>query len=457
MQVYDCEVRAVRWETISPGAKHAASKLIEITQAEPIVANALAEQLKKSGYSVSLVSQPQTQGAHVILTEGMTDRLMTDRHWAALVAARNARKTANAIILLQSSLADTGLEGLARTLRLEWPELKTSCWTLPPHALPQDAHMWLTSKTDDLWFDLEGQTSHPVLGPEISFRNIHDHAPQKSTTWLVTGGARGVTAACTVELARQAGGRFILAGRSALSSWPEGVPETNDIKSLRGMIASVSKERGEKRTLSDINKSASAALAGLEIRRTLSEIRKTGSEAEYIRMDTSDPASVRTSLDFISTRYDPVSGLIHGAGVIADRLVEDKSETELRYVFAPKADGLINLLNNLEQSHLRYIGLFSSASAFFGNRGQADYAMANSILANTGRTLSKSLPGARIKVFDWGPWEGGMVDDTLASHFKEQGIPLIPLAEGARIFATELLYAPREETELVIGTVWSPQ
>ncbi|OYW84806.1 MAG: hypothetical protein B7Z22_09875 [Hyphomonas sp. 32-62-5] len=130
-------------------------------------------------------------------------------------------------------------------------------------------------------------------------------------------------------------------------------------------------------------------------------------------------------------------------------------EAELRRVLATKAEGLFHILARIDRTALRHVGLFSSASAFFGNRGQSDYAMANAILANAGRALQAELPGGRVKVFDWGPWEGGMVDATLASHFKQQGVPLIPLAEGALIFAHELLAGDPADVELVVGTVWS--
>ena len=47
-----------------------------------------------------------------------------------------------------------------------------------------------------------------------------------------------------------------------------------------------------------------------------------------------------------------------------------------------------------------------------------------------------------------------MVDDTLAAHFAERGIPLIGLQEGAEIFAHHLLYGEREEVNLLIGDRW---
>lgn len=157
----------------------------------------------------------------------------------------------------------------------------------------------------------------------------------------------------------------------------------------------------------------------------------------------------------VQKTYGPITGWVHGAGVLADKLAVDKTEAELRRVFAPKVDGLVNILGALDPAKLMHVAFFSSAAAFFGNRGQSDYAMANALLASAGRSLASTHPSLRVKVFHWGPWAGGMVDAALAVHFEAQGIPLIPVAEGARIFAGELLGGDPAQVELVVGQAWA--
>lgn len=425
---------------------------MEVTLAEPAAAHALQAGLAAAGILATLVQAP-SGGAHTILfTEGLAATPMTARHWAALAASRSARRPGAQLIFLQTLSADSGLEGLARTLRREWPDVAAACWTLIENISGDVLAGWLAHGAEDLWLSPDGTARRAALGPFIAPRPIPLSAPG---LWLVTGGARGVTANCAIEVARQSGGTFLLAGRSAETPWPADVPETADLKSLRGLMASAAVNRGEKPSPAGIDKTARAAIAGMEIRATLAEIRAAGAEAHYLPMDTSDPVSVEAALATIRQRFGAITGLIHGAGVIADRLVEEKTEAEFRRVLATKAEGLFHILARIDRAALRHVGLFSSASAFFGNRGQSDYAMANAILANAGRALQAELPAAQVKVFDWGPWEGGMVDATLASHFKQQGVPLIPLTEGARIFAHELLAGDPADVELVVGTVWS--
>jgi len=445
-------VRAARWEAVVPAAARQIAGPVEVTDAEPSAAEALLAALSAAGIPATRVTSPSGTAGTVLFTEGLSDAPMTSRHWAALKAAREARASGPQLIFLQHLSADTGLEGFTRTLRREWPDVSAACWTLRGSVPGEAVSPWLGQASEDLWISPDATARRIVLGPMLSPRAL---APAGNSIWLVTGGARGVTAACAIELARQSGGTFILAGRSAETPWPAGIPETADLKTLRGLMASAAVKRGEKPAPAAIDKSARAALAGLEIRATLIQIMATGADARYLPMDTSDAGSVTATLATIHQRFGPITGLVHGAGVIADRLVEEKTEAELRRVFATKAEGLFHILSRLDRAGLRHVGLFSSASAFFGNRGQSDYAMANAILANAGRALRAELPAARVKVFDWGPWEGGMVDATLASHFREQGVPLIPLGEGARIFAHELLAGDPSDVELIVGTVWS--
>ncbi|MFN4102374.1 MAG: hypothetical protein ACK4GT_21650, partial [Pararhodobacter sp.] len=103
---------------------------------------------------------------------------------------------------------------------------------------------------------LQAEIGDPVSPAPLPCRN-------DAAVWLVTGGARGVTSACAIELAARAGGTFILAGRSPETPWPEGLPETGDLKQLRGLLARAASQRGEKLAPALIDKTARAALAGL--------------------------------------------------------------------------------------------------------------------------------------------------------------------------------------------------
>lgn len=424
--------------------------MIEVTAAAGDIADALTAQL--NGRKVEM---PSGTADVVILTEGLSRADTTERHWRVLEAARLARRAGARIVLVQAPVADTGLEGLSRTLRKEWPDTEVMTWTLSAASAPKIARDVAQALASGLG---EGSLQRGAVSEPVAGNLLAPRAPASlpaNPVWLITGGARGVTAACAIRLAADAGGTFLLAGRSAVTPWPQGLPDANDLKTLRGLMAVSAKASGEKLSPMALDKAARAALAGREIRETLSAISAAGGRAFYLQMDAGDPASVANSLASARETYGAITGLVHGAGVLADRLIMEKTEAELRSVFAPKVGGLQNILSVLDPAQLSHVALFSSAAAFFGNRGQADYAMANAILARTGQSIAQANSGAQVKVFHWGPWAGGMVDAALAGHFEAQGIPLIPIDEGARIFSSELLGGDRAQVELVVGEAWA--
>ncbi len=423
-----------------------------MTNANPDLAEAVAGALSDLGYDVRRVSQPSGSVDGAILTEGTASRSDDDRHWTALQAAKMARRNGGVIILMQTAELYSGLEGLSRTLRKEWPDTQTFAWTIPAGAEAQVVQGVQQGYADGI-ITSTGELLSAEAGVSIAPPSSVPKA--MPSVWLITGGARGVTAACAIELARIAGGTILLAGRSAETPWPADLLPTDDLKTLRGLLVERSRQTAQRVTPAEIDRTARNLLAGTEIRETLEAIRATGASAAYIPLDAGDSDAVAEVLRDAQQRFGAITGWVHGAGVLADKLAMDKTESELRRVFSPKVGGLMNILAAIDPLQLRHIAFFSSAAAFFGNKGQADYAMANALLASAGRSLAHSLPGVRVKVFHWGPWAGGMVDSTLAGHFEAQGIPLIPVDDGARIFACELLGGAQDQVELVVGEAWA--
>ena len=65
---------------------------------------------------------------------------------------------------------------------------------------------------------------------------------------------------------------------------------------------------------------ARQALAGQEIGETIAAIAAAGGTAHYAQLDLSDDAAVRAQVADMQARFGEITGLVHGAGVLADRL-----------------------------------------------------------------------------------------------------------------------------------------
>lgn len=151
------------------------------------------------------------------------------------------------------------------------------------------------------------------------------------------------------------------------------------------------------------------------------------------------------------SRYGPVRGVIHGAGVLADRRIEDKTREQFDAVFGTKVIGLRALLASTTDDPLRFLALFSSSTARFGRTGQCDYAAANEVLNVFARQFRHTKPDCRVVSFNWGPWDGGMVTPGLRSLFESEGVGVIPLADGARFFVSELCATDGPADVVVLG------
>ena len=240
-------------------------------------------------------------------------------------------------------------------------------------------------------------------------------------------------------------------GRSALRDWPDGLEETRDERALRGALARQAAASGEKLKPADLNAHARALLSGAEIRDTLDAIRTAGGNAIYIPTDVANRSALARAIAEAEARLGPITGLVHGAGVLADKLIREKTPEQLARVFGPKIDGLDALLSELDTSRLKTIAFFSSVAARYGNAGQSDYAMANELLNRMAWWLKASRPEMTVTSINWGPWDGGMVDDGLRAKFAEMGVALISRQAGANAFADAVLAGAACPVEIVAG------
>jgi len=269
---------------------------------------------------------------------------------------------------------------------------------------------------------------------------------------VVSGGGRGVTAAATIELARSTGSTFVLLGRSPLTDEPARYAAAVDDAALKQLLLAEATAAHDPVTPVQLDRRVGAVLANREIRATLNSIVDAGGRARYISVDITDAAAVHGALGIVRTENGPITGLIHGAGVLADRLITDKSAEQFASVFDTKVQGLRNLLDATANDDLAVLCLFSSIAARTGNVGQADYAMANEVL-NKVAVHERSRRGGTcvVKSLGWGPWAGGMVTPALEKHFQSMGVELIDLDVGARMLVDELSSPQTDQVEVLLG------
>ena len=76
-----------------------------------------------------------------------------------------------------------------------------------------------------------------------------------------------------------------------------------------------------------------------EIRDNLARMTEAGATVRYYSADVRDEAEFGRLLDELQERFGPLAGVIHGAGVIEDRLVRDKTPESFDRIFQTKVVG----------------------------------------------------------------------------------------------------------------------
>ena len=351
--------------------------------------------------------------------------------------------------------ATGGLAGLAKSAKHEWPEVHCKAIDLDP-ALGngQEAAALLV---DEILRGNSGEVGigasrRKTLSLETVALNPEELKSPPITSGelvVVTGGARGVTAEVAVALAEAYRPTLVLLGRSPVpETEPNWLAHLQDETEIKRALASRANGHGSPQLIGEQFRKLAA---NREIRQTIARIEAAGAKAVYIAADVRDSASLRQTLDRLRAEHGPIRGLVHGAGVLADRKIEDQTDEQFAGVIDTKVDGINALLEAVGPLEPRFIVLFSSTTARLGRKGQVAYAAANETLNKIAQRESRNRHTCRVVAINWGPWDGGMVTASLKPLFAAENVGLIPLAEGARYLVDELRSSAKEKpVEIVI-------
>lgn len=346
--------------------------------------------------------------------------------------------------------------GLLKTLRMEWAKVEGKAIDFDASLAPNQIaghiinELLLPGGRLEVGYP-EGQRTifHTVAAP------LNKATPQinPNSDWvvLVTGGAQGITAQILQEWLLP-GMTLIVVGRS-----PEPMAESTltagieDLGKLRQILLNQAKTAGKTVTPRQIEEQIKQLKRDRAIHHNLSQFRQAGASVFYESADVKSEAFGKL-IDNIYIRHGRLDAVIHGAGIIEDKLIVDKTKDSLQRVFDTKVDSSFTLYHHLRPDHLKFIVLFSSVAGRCGNRGQSDYGAANEVMNRLAWQMDRVWQNTRVVAINWGPWDtAGMASDQVKRQFRERGIIPIPLDAGCQFFREELLYGIKGETEVIAG------
>lgn len=326
------------------------------------------------------------------------------------------RDLSMAVVASESVAAEEGeapspsaaaLWGLVRTVAHEYPLWTTTGFDAPSSARIDEtlARTIVTSAGGDVFALRRGgwrrRTLVPINPGARSFKSARPGAV------VITGGLGAVGLAVAGELANRGYRSLVLASRGG-----------------------VERDAGRRRAVLDLEASGVRVLTPT--------------------LDAADRESVARMLAEARARFGGVVGVVHAAGLLADRLLRTTTEADLESVLRPKAVAAVHLDELTRDDDLDFFLLCSSVVSLEGNVGQGGYAAANAYLdalAEARRALGRVATSIH-----WGPWRAGMAArGELAGAWSRLGLEPFEPSIGATI-AADLAALPPANYAVVLRT-----
>ena len=351
-----------------------------------------------------------------------------------------------------------GILGFTKCLAIEWPDVLV-------RAIDLDRDRSVGELVDSLVGELSDADGPNEVGYEGTRRitwepyqaplegDLDAAAPLDSdSTLVITGGARGITATVAMEIARRYQPHVVLMGRSPLPQDEESADTAGltDTAELKAALMKRLEASGEKVAPAAIEAEYQRIMREREIRGNMQKIAESATSVEYLPVDVRDEETFAAALDQVTDKYGGIDAVIHGAGIIEDKLVRDKTPESFDRVFQTKVNSARVLADKLDPTRLKFCVFFASLASRYGNRGQADYAAGNEVLSKLAAQLDRTWD-ARVTAIAWGPWSGvGMVAN-LERHLVARGLKLISPEEGPTFVVEEMALGSKGQTEIIVA------
>ncbi len=351
-----------------------------------------------------------------------------------------------------------GCLGLMKSVAREWPSVRCMALDMDPVIAEQDVVGRIKDEMEhdsdravEIGFDQFGNriTTGLVELPLLDDRPVAASLAEGSVI-VATGGAYGITAECLKALSPLHRPHLILLGRSPLpvAEDPE-YAAFSEPAQLRKYLLQSAMQAGQRPKPIEIERKVRNILKERQIRNTIAYMQEHAASVDYFSVDVRQREALSEVLTHIYNRYGQIDAVIHGAGVIEDKLLKEKPPEAFDRVFGTKVDSALALAELLKPEKLKCLVFFSSVAGRFGNVGQSDYSAANEVLNKLADHLNRNWPG-RVVSINWGPWDSGMVSPKLKELYAERGIELIPMNKGVERFVQELSDRADASAEVVV-------
>ncbi|TDB91903.1 SDR family NAD(P)-dependent oxidoreductase [Actinomadura sp. KC216] len=392
-------VHTVGWRTLGEGSGAQTTTPADVTLLGPPseLADLLRNRMQDAGATVRQLADIEDSalrdaptGTFVLLPHtppAMLDGCRRALHVINTLAERH--RSGGAVLWLvtdgvqaamdENAPAAAALWGLAKVAAAEYPHLRCAVADLSPGSVPERA-AWLARLLLD-----PPDESVVVAGDEPLVPAVRPAEPGQDpgagqplgcapdAGYLITGGLGALGLRTAQWLADRGARRLVLAGRTGpppRHAWDGAVDERwrEPVDAIR-------------------------------------RLERQGVAVRIAPVDVADSEAVaRLLADLDREGHPPIRGVVHAAGVLADRMLADTGAADLEAVLQAKAVGASVLHRAFPPGTVDFFVLFSSAGTLAGVPGQGAYAAANASLDALAHLRRNQ--GCAATSINWGVWDG---------------------------------------------------
>ncbi|MFJ6420058.1 SDR family oxidoreductase [Streptomyces hydrogenans] len=258
---------------------------------------------------------------------------------------------------------------------------------------------------------------------------------------VATGGARGITAACLLGLARRTPLRVHLVGSSRLGDLPDGLLNAaeDELPDARARYITAERDRRPDRPVREVNAAFDRLLHARESALTLRALRALCGDdhVHFHTCDLTDARAVRALADAVRAHEGRVDLLVNGAGLHHPGDIVRKTLPGMRRVRDVKLYGHHHLRSAFTGALAPRLWCnFGSVTGVAGLPGESDYSPANDFLSGA----AQAGPPGEFTIA-WTVWdETGLGSGAIVQSYTARTARLsrMTTAEGVDHFLAEL-------------------
>jgi enediyne polyketide synthase len=282
------------------------------------------------------------------------------------------------------------------------------------HEVIEELNLNIASLCSGFDSDLNRFELTPVLSDTKTYKP-RQIAWQPSDVILMTGGAKGITAECALEIGKKWKVKLALVGSSPWSS-TDG-----------------------------------------ELGRNLKRFEEAGITFKYYSCDVTNAKALETVIGRIRTDLGKITGVVHGAGRNTPKRTSQVVEADVLPEIGPKVLGAINLFQLLDPLELKIFFAFTSIIGQIGVPGNAWYGFSNEVVSNLLKHAHALNPHLQVQCFAYGMWDEVGMAAKLGSgkKFSSGGLNLIPLRQGVERFMQLFDYKASQPEVIITARLWN--